>query len=233
MLRMKENPDLEIARRLREIREKRGFKTATEAAGAFRLPVSTYTSHENGSRGIGRGQAQIYSKAFKVNPEWLLFGVGSEDPAPAGPEVPLVGTVRFGYGPVAFFREGPDRDEVWHLIPKTVPAPPDATASTIAVMAGGSQGTPGVGWLYYVDPEARPLDQGELEMPGLVYAKATHWLAGEKRIPVYQGSEGVENFFLGFGMSLDEERLILSGFGTIPRGLIVEWVKPVTWIKAP
>lgn len=64
--------------RLVEARRNAGFASASEAAQKFGWTVSTYLGHENGSRGITAKKAELYARAFKVSPEWLLYGSGKE-----------------------------------------------------------------------------------------------------------------------------------------------------------
>lgn len=64
------------AERLRIARLRAGFETGKEAAEAMGFPVSTYLSHENGSRGYPAKKAAIYARKFKVREQWLLYGVG-------------------------------------------------------------------------------------------------------------------------------------------------------------
>jgi hypothetical protein len=73
------------AERLRIARLRAGFATGKEAAEALGFPVSTYLSHENGSRGYPAKKAYTYARKFKVREQWLLYGVGpgpgeSDDP---------------------------------------------------------------------------------------------------------------------------------------------------------
>lgn len=86
MYRMEQNE------RLRFAREQAGFSDATEAANRFGWGVSTYRSHENGSRNFTKDGAQKYGRAFRVSPEWLLLGVGDC----AKKLVPFVGYVGAG-----------------------------------------------------------------------------------------------------------------------------------------
>jgi len=66
-----------MASRLRRARELDGrFKEATEAARSLGITVSTYLGHENGSRGFVR-RAGRYAAFYKVNPTWLITGVGN------------------------------------------------------------------------------------------------------------------------------------------------------------
>lgn len=62
------------AARLREIRKER-YETASDAARATGVKISTYTNHENGTAGITRN-AMIYSSHFRVSLDWLLSGRG-------------------------------------------------------------------------------------------------------------------------------------------------------------
>lgn len=94
--------------RLQEARTKLGYESATRAAEAFGWTVSTYLSHENGTRGIPAKAAERYAKAFKVKPEWLLYGTpqskqmsdinNSQPFIQTTPfSVPVVGTVQAGH----------------------------------------------------------------------------------------------------------------------------------------
>lgn len=60
--------------RLKAAREKAGFLTAADAVRRFVWNGSTYFGHENGSRGITAAKAAEYGRAFRVSPEWILFG---------------------------------------------------------------------------------------------------------------------------------------------------------------
>jgi hypothetical protein len=64
------------ADRLRIARLRAGYTTAKDAAEALGFPVSTYLSHENGSRGISAKRAVTYARKYKVREQWLLYGVG-------------------------------------------------------------------------------------------------------------------------------------------------------------
>ncbi len=64
------------AARLRISRLRAGYETGKDAAEALGIAVSTYLSHENGSRGITAKQAEVYARKFKVREQWLLYGVG-------------------------------------------------------------------------------------------------------------------------------------------------------------
>lgn len=64
------------AARLRTARLRAGFTSGKEAAESMGIPVQTYLSHENGSRGIKPAMATRYAKKFKVSEQWLLYGTG-------------------------------------------------------------------------------------------------------------------------------------------------------------
>ena len=70
--------------RLRELREKRGFETAKEAAEAFGWNVPTYRSHENGQRNIPVHQARKYAVAYHSSAAYIL-GMAQQSPAAASP----------------------------------------------------------------------------------------------------------------------------------------------------
>lgn len=50
------------------------YPSASRAAKTHNWTVSTYIAHENGQNDYSPEQAEIYGKAYKVSPEWLLFG---------------------------------------------------------------------------------------------------------------------------------------------------------------
>jgi hypothetical protein len=71
---------------LRKAREKR-FATAAEAAREYGWNEATYTSHENGTRGIRRDAAIKYASAFGISSA-LLLGVKG------GPETDTLDVIR-------------------------------------------------------------------------------------------------------------------------------------------
>lgn len=62
--------------RLRLARERRGIKSAADAARLLGIPYGTYSGHENGGRGIKDEDVLRYAKAFRVSPGWLAYGEG-------------------------------------------------------------------------------------------------------------------------------------------------------------
>lgn len=69
----------EVAKRLAEIRRRRGYATPTEAATAHGWKPSTYLGHEGGTRGVKPDVLRAYAVAFACNPSWLAYGIGSPD----------------------------------------------------------------------------------------------------------------------------------------------------------
>lgn len=63
--------------RLREIRVKAGFRSASEAAKELGWTPPTYAAHENGTRGFGIDLVELYAKAFNADPVWLAFGISA------------------------------------------------------------------------------------------------------------------------------------------------------------
>jgi len=144
--------------RLRQAREAAGFSNAKEAATRLRLPSSTtYQHHENGTRGLARS-AELYSEAFGVPAEWLLYGRNPPEwadgaSAPArrkGRTVPLVGYV--GAGAQAHYYASADEGL------GEVDAPEDATETTVAAEIRGVSLGPALDrWLVFYDEVRSPV----------------------------------------------------------------------------
>lgn len=62
--------------RVRRARLDAGFDSGAEAARALHIPLGTYPSYENGTRGLNVQTAELFGKKFNVNPHWLLTGMG-------------------------------------------------------------------------------------------------------------------------------------------------------------
>jgi SOS-response transcriptional repressor LexA len=155
---------MEPSDRLQKARQEAGYENAVDAARAFGWGQSTYISHENGTRGLKPPVAERYAKAFRVTPEWLLYGKTKKAALtdPTKKMVPLVGYV--GAGAAAyFFGDQGDLDDV--------PAPEGATETTVAVeIRGDSLGALFDRWLVFYDDVHRPVtaDQvGKLCVVGL------------------------------------------------------------------
>jgi transcriptional regulator with XRE-family HTH domain len=69
----------EASDRLRQLRIKRGFSTAADAAKAFGWNEHTYKSHENGLRGIKLDAARKYATAYGSSAAYILTGTGKGD----------------------------------------------------------------------------------------------------------------------------------------------------------
>lgn len=80
---------MSVADRLKQAREAAGFENAVDAIRRFGWTQSTYLGHENGSRGVTAVAAAKYGQAFRVPPEWILFG-GDLDDLPAALPVAAV-----------------------------------------------------------------------------------------------------------------------------------------------
>ena len=75
--------------RLKKARIEAGYKRAVEAIRAFGFTKTTYQAHEAGQRGLTAGTAGRYAKAFKVSPEWLLYGMPTKSPSSTALETNL------------------------------------------------------------------------------------------------------------------------------------------------
>ena len=115
---------MEMHDRLKKAREQAGFETAADAARKFGWTETTYRAHENGQRNIPRERAPVYARAFRVSPEWLLYGRGSAGKKP----VPLVGFVGAG-AEVFAIDDGGSLEEI--------DAPPGIGPNAVAVQVRG------------------------------------------------------------------------------------------------
>ncbi len=71
--------------RLREARQKAGYKRAIDAIKAFGFKEGTFRHHDNGTRPFDMNDAIRYGRAFGVNPSWLL-GIDKREEALATAE---------------------------------------------------------------------------------------------------------------------------------------------------
>ena len=60
--------------RLTKARIDAGYSSRAAATTAHGWHLSTYTAHEKGQNKYDADAAIAYAKAFKVSPEWLMFG---------------------------------------------------------------------------------------------------------------------------------------------------------------
>jgi hypothetical protein len=64
-------------RRLAEARQKKGYRTASDAARLLGIAGPTYLAHENGTRQIRPDMAGFYGRMLSVSADWLLYGDGA------------------------------------------------------------------------------------------------------------------------------------------------------------
>jgi hypothetical protein len=81
---------------LRSARIARGFATAAEAARYFGWSDVTYTSHENGTRGLRKDTAERYAKAYGIDAATLLGLTSSSLHIDADQGVNIIGTAAWG-----------------------------------------------------------------------------------------------------------------------------------------
>lgn len=67
------------AQRLFDLRNAAEFASASEAARAAGVSVSTYIHHENGTREYNEQSARIYADTFGSSVAWLLLGLKTPD----------------------------------------------------------------------------------------------------------------------------------------------------------
>lgn len=68
------------ALRLTEARKAAGYSGPKAIADQFPdWNINSYKAHESGRNGFGIADAKKYARAFKVNLQWLQFGLGSPD----------------------------------------------------------------------------------------------------------------------------------------------------------
>jgi len=143
-----------MGERLVWARKKAGYVSARAAALDNGWVEVTYRSHETGGRAYDLDAATRYSRIFKVEPLWLLHGVG-QPVSRRG--VPIVGLAGAGpAGTVAFAESDGELGEA--------PAAPNATHRTVAVEVRGDSmhGTAEDGWLIYYDDRRDPPDESLL-----------------------------------------------------------------------
>ena len=146
---------MEPNERLRKARRDAGYENSVDAARAYGWPEPAYISHENGQRGLRPSVAAKYAKAFRVSPEWILYGKTIK-PAdvPKQRQVPLVGYV--GAGATAYFFG--DQGDLGQ-----VDAPESASDETVAVeIRGESLGALFDRWLVFYDDVRRPVTTDQL-----------------------------------------------------------------------
>ncbi len=102
--------------RLRELRIKKGFETAIDAAKAFGWNENTYKSHENGARGINFAAARRYAAAYGSTANYIMSGE-----ATASPVVQQVASVHLeGVVSAGVFRDSDWKPDDSTVIPAVV-----------------------------------------------------------------------------------------------------------------
>lgn len=118
--------------RLKEARVSSGYDSASDAARAMGVGVSTYINHENGQAGITR-QAQRYARFFRVSLDWLLTGKGKmEQPAQAPFRVTIDGLVGAGA------RVNDNRADFLEIVPDSIDLPELENVGAL-IVEGSSQ----------------------------------------------------------------------------------------------
>lgn len=82
--------------RLRELRIKKKYETAADAANAFGWNANTYKSHENGERGIKPNVARKYAAAYGSTAAYILTGDAVPNTIQGVSSIPLEGIVAAG-----------------------------------------------------------------------------------------------------------------------------------------
>lgn len=194
------------ADRLQRARKKAGYDSPTDAARAFGFPISTYLSHENGTRGLRVEAATRYARAYKVNASWLLTGRGDPNDQP---QIPVVGYV--GAGAEIFAID--DYAQGGGL--EYVEAPPDAGPDTVAVRVRGESM-----WPAYQDRDVLVYDQLQFDAGTLIGREAV--------VRLVDGRTLVKYLTPGSGPGL----FTLVSYNAPPiTDVAAEWAAPVGWIK--
>lgn len=121
--------------RLRELRIKRGYATAADAAKAFGWNEHTYKSHENGIRGIKTEAARKYASAYGSSAGFILTGGGRGDSQSVNAIAHLAVTARVSAG--TFRYDEPVADEGF-LVPFVPRGDIPASAQYAVIIDGPS-----------------------------------------------------------------------------------------------
>lgn len=116
--------------RLRQARERAGYKTAAAAAAAMGIQAGTYRHHENGTAGLSR-MGERYASFFRVNYAWLMTGRGPMNlrEGQVSVALPMYGYVAAGATVVA-----PDDSEPLDEMP--LPSPEDCGVLVVRGQSG-------------------------------------------------------------------------------------------------
>jgi hypothetical protein len=167
------------ADKLRRARIARGFASAAEAARHYGWKEVTYTSHENGIRGLRIAIARVYAKAFGV-PLGELIGAAVEDATPSGVGIRVIGEAAVGVWRDPSLSQTSD---------KTITVPDDHPISRFALKIVDQSINKVIGQGEYAVCE--PVDVTEIE-PGFFIAFKREQLGTEeisvRRISAVNGS---------------------------------------------
>jgi len=160
----------ERAERLVWARKRKGLSGPQAVHDEFGFNVNNYKAHESGRNGFGLADAQAYARAFGVSLAWLQHNIGQWNDEQ--PMVPIVGKAGAGPDGSVLFATGQGNFG-------EVPAPVDATPSTVALEVEGNSmhGLANDGWLIFYDDPVPP-SEDHLGEPCVV------WLADGERVLV-------------------------------------------------
>lgn len=147
------------AERLIAAREAAGCETAAEGANRAGVKYYTYVQHESGVRGISKDKAQVYGRAFGIEPSWLLYGRGKDRAA----MVPIIGRVGADAEGTIFYASGQETGDM-------APVPPGGTADSVALEVSGHsmRGLADDGALIFFESQRNPPSADMLGYPVVV-----------------------------------------------------------------
>lgn len=96
MVKSDEELHYEFAANLRQARQAAGYPSARRAAKAMGVNVATYTSHENGQRGIEPDVAKLYASFFKIDVGKIFDVSGLTTQERADTKVAVVSEAKMG-----------------------------------------------------------------------------------------------------------------------------------------
>jgi hypothetical protein len=119
--------------RLREARERAGYREASEGARAAGVPIPTFHAHEAGDRSLVKN-AEAYARAFNTDYRWLLTGE-IVDRSAKGAVIPIKGTAGEGL----WVNEATWEVPQGHAVP---PSPDFPVGRQVAFLVAGSSASP-------------------------------------------------------------------------------------------
>lgn len=192
---------MESHERLKMARERAGFETAADAARRFGWSESTYRAAENGARPPSKRKVVDYARAFRVSPEWILFGTGG----PEKKSVPLIGYIGSG-AEVFIMDEGIDSFD-------DVTPPPGISPNAVAIIVRGDSM-----WPRYSEGDVIIYDEN---------TSPEHANGRECVVALQDGRRYVKNIRKNSDGSHDLE----SWNAPPIRNVEIEWVAEIVWVK--